>query len=365
MNIKFQRNTLALTMSVLICACSTVEEIPDAPYDPRIESVVASALPPPEPQQTPAAGLAMAPGQMMKIHSLNGGAGSCHIVECPGPGNDRIVYDCGTVDATQTSMQEAEIAQFGNGIFNANSNITVIASHPDQDHYIFLDELVGSREVSSVWLGGDVNQYGTTGFVDWLLEKQNQGAPVFHQFPVGYANSGLPVSDISCGLSSVWVLTASIGNTKNSKSIGLLLHYDGFKALFPGDASGDTESSIVANYGALTEDVTLLFGSHHGASSHDSNQGLWPGHTSPDIVVYSSGDKFRHPKCNIVGNYQGDLMQADTHPVWCNPKNNSNSNTTTDTDLAEYVTEVNGVVVVETDGDSLSVTCSKQPAGCF
>ena len=361
---------LRLSPALLVCAalagCETTETLPDDPYNPRIETVrTAATVPTTDKTSAMGPGLVMAPGQLMKIHSLNVGAGSCHVVECPGPGNEKLVLDCGTVGRTTTSMEEAELAAFGTQVFGANSSITVITSHPDRDHYIFVDDLVGTRNVQSVWLGGDSTKYTTDDFIDWLEAKQTQGAPVFHELPVGFANAGVPVSELSCGLASVWILTANVGNSKNANSIGVLIYYDGFKALLPGDAEGVTQESMTANFGALTRDVDLLLASHHGSRSHRSNRSPWPEHVNPQIVVYSSGDEFKHPRCSIVGNYRPNLMDAATHPVWCDPIDDSSNNVTTDVDFAEYVTEVNGIVEVETDGDTVSISCSNHPGGCF
>lgn len=235
-----------------------------------------------------------------------------------------------------------------------------MASHPDKDHYIYIDNLVGDRPVESIWLGGDIDRYSSDNFIDWVLEKQSAGVNVYHGFPVGYANEGLPLKAISCGLANVWFLTANVGDSKNANSIALLLEYDGFKALLPGDAQAVTQDSIIENFGALTEDIDLLFGSHHGSDSHGSNQGTWPEHTNPRVIVYSSGDKYKHPKCGIVGNYHDRLISTAPHPVWCSPREDDTSHPTAVVTHAEYITEVNGIVVVETDGEDINVTCSKR-----
>ena len=354
-------------LSILVVSCATSEKMPEDPYNPRIELVLQSAMQPSdEPAPAVVSDFAMdTDAGFMRIHSLNIGAGSCHIIECPGPGNNVVVFDCGTIDRTPNDMVDQEIADYGADIFSGSDDITVFTSHPDRDHYTLIHRLLGDQMTDSVWLGGEADRYSTNSFIDWLLGQQNNGVPVFHDFPEGFANSGLPLSQVPCGAASLYFLTANVGSSKNANSIGLLVYYSGFKALFPGDAQGVTQESIMSNFGALTNNVDLLFGSHHGSSSHQSNKGAWPDHVNPRIVIYSSGDEFKHPKCSIVGNYRNRLLNAASHPVWCDPIDNSSQNTTESVNFAEYVTEVSGVVVVETNGSDISISCSRQPGGCF
>lgn len=91
---------------VLLGACSTSTGVNVDEYNPRIELVKAQAkLLPPAGGSSPGDLATMEAGQPMKIHSLDVGAGSCHAIECPGPGNEHIVFDCGTVGPTNTSMR--------------------------------------------------------------------------------------------------------------------------------------------------------------------------------------------------------------------------------------------------------------------
>lgn len=366
MSLKQISSYMALALGSIIVGCTTMDRVPDDQYNPRIDAVLSSAQVPTLKSRPPiAANIAMNQAGSMSIHALNVGAGSCHIIECPGPENDVIVYDCGTIDRTPNDMTSADVSAYGNSIFNNTSNITVIASHPDRDHYSLIGSLLGDRVTKAIWLGGDSNKYAADNFIDWMIEQQNLNVAIFHEIPNGFANAGLPMDEISCGNASVYFLTANVGDSKNANSIAMLLYQAGFKALFPGDAEGVTQDSIMENYGALTREVDLLFGSHHGSSSHESNQGDWPDHVQPNIVIYSSGDKFKHPKCSIVGNYRQRLFDSNDHPVWCDPKDNSSNNPTTTVNFAEYITEVNGTIIVETNGQNTSVTCSRHPAGCF
>lgn len=97
----------------------------------------------------------------------------------------------------------------------------------------------------------------------------------------------------------------------------------------------------------------------HGASSAGSNNDVWVEATSPEVVVYGTGTRHRHPRCPAVERYQPRLASVPTHPAQCDSRGQ-----TWDSDLAEYVTDIVGNVVIETNGRSpLQLTC-EATQGC-
>ena len=115
---------------------------------------------------------------------------------------------------------------------------------------------------------------------------------------------------------------------------------------------------------ALIRDTTLLFVSHHGARSNDSNSDEWASGVRPAIVVYSADTKpdYGHPKGEVVKRYRDPGSLENGGRILSRSIRQSNSSAKETSKRAEYVTELNGTVIVESDGISkVGVTCSRSP----
>jgi beta-lactamase superfamily II metal-dependent hydrolase len=139
----------------------------------------------------------------------------------------------------------------------------------------------------------------------------------------------------------------------------LLVEFGNFRAIFSGDATGDTEKSAMANFGALINEVSVLLSSHHGASSHNSNHEDWAEATEPQTVIFSSGLSHRHPKKLAGERYLIPVFDDVTeHKIWWDPDSDGSTDTF-DTKDAIYATEVSGRIVIGSDGNFFSLTCEK------
>jgi len=77
------------------------------------------------------------------------------------------------------------------------------------------------------------------------------------------------------------------------------------------------------------------------------------------LMGTANGTRHRHPRCPAVERYQPRLATAPTHPAQCDSRGR-----TWDSDLGEYVTDIVGNVVIETNGRSpLQLTC-EATQGC-
>ena len=105
-----------------------------------------------------------------------------------------------------------------------------------------------------------------------------------------------PVSQtIRLGSATIRVLPPPDGErwSTNNRSVGILLEYGEFRALF----TGDSEREELAHFVALgVPEVTLLKAAHHGATN-GVNPG-WILATKPQVVVISAGrgNAFGHPE---------------------------------------------------------------------
>ena len=286
----------------------------------------------------------------IRIHSLNVGAGSCHVVECPG-NTAPILYDCGRTSRSDPDMTGEEVVNYANGIFNQyEAAPIVIVSHGDRDHYRYIPSVMGDRIASAVWFGGRRGGYSSE-MRDWFGYQDDNGVDViggFDSLTAGFSNSGR-----SCSGSAMWPCVdqsadGQRGTTKNAGSLVVRIEHGDFSVTLTGDATGETENRAIENFAEL--ETTLLAGSHHGASTEGSNGQGWADATRPHITLFSSGTSYGHPRCVVMERFESSLASVSSHDIQCGVSNTEYRIVLTQ--RAQYVTRVNGTVVVSSDGES-------------
>jgi beta-lactamase superfamily II metal-dependent hydrolase len=309
------------------------------------------------------------PEERLSIHFLNVGAGACTVIQCPGADAPVMFYDCGKEDSRVGLSQADGEALIDEILARRPVPANVVISHPHEDHYNWIPGALENTDIQSIWLGAERDRYNaaTSG---WISDKADNGAQVNGggALPPEWHNDGDPLgAGLSCGLADTYVLTANTGGNDNSNSLVLMVEYESFRAVFAGDAQGQTEDSAIRNFGDVS--TTVLTGSNHGAEGHHSNDEDWAQATSPSIVVYSAGSRHGHPRCVAANSYRDNvrLFAAPSHNFYClysareydpvvqfNPKS----------ELAEYNTGASGTITITTDGQSTaSVSCS-DGSGC-
>ena len=300
----------------------------------------------------------------LRIHFINVGAGNCVLVECPGPEAPPMIVDCGTMGATETDMTQDEARTYIQGLLSRHpaAQPNVVLSHADTDHYGWVPHVLAGAAIGHVWMGGNGSAYTERDFPTWLTAAESGGAEVHDGFPADWHNDGEPLGDdLPCGAASTFVLTVNSGGGDNAGSLVLMIEYGDFRAILSGDAVGATENQAIKNYDGDVR-ATVLSGSHHGAATGGSNSEDWAEATAPMVTVFSAGDRYYHPRCAAVDAYREYLAQANDHPARCGvsgayrPKYRTRQ--------AEYMTEINGTVMVTSDGgNGLDVHCTRTP-GC-
>jgi hypothetical protein len=177
----------------------------------------------------------------LRIHFLNIGAGSCAIVECPGANAAPMIVDCGSTGATPVDMTAQQTRAYIQNILALypGTSPNVVLSHPDLDRYAHIPTALDNVTAASVWQGGDTDAYSSANFPTWLAKRQMGGAVLHRNFAAHFHNSRQPVSaDLSCGAASTLVLTANTGSSNNAQSLLLMIEYEGYTAMFTGDAEG-------------------------------------------------------------------------------------------------------------------------------
>jgi competence protein ComEC len=268
-----------------------------------------------------------------------------------------MIVDCGSTGATTTDLDAKLTRDYIRNVLSSHTTApNVVLSHADLDHYGHISSVLDDITVASVWQGGDVDHYADNGFPAWLARQEKGGVMLKRNFPPHFHNGGNPIgADLSCGDASTFVLTVNTGSSRNAHSLVLMIEYQDFTAVFTGDAEGSTEARAITNFGTNVK-ATVMTSSHHGASTHASNSQDWATMTAPDVLISSAGDKFFHPRCDSVNRFT-TLATTREHSVRCG---SSTAYTSSRTTRAHYVTEVNGTVIVTSNGRSpLSVHCSR------
>jgi competence protein ComEC len=287
----------------------------------------------------------------MRLHFLNVGAGTCTIVECPGPDAPPLIVDCGSSGGTEHGLTREQTAAYVHKVLSQHATApNVVLSHGDSDHYAYMPSVLPTATAQHIWQGGEAADYGSHGFPAWVAAQEQNGAHLHRDFPAHWHNDREPIGEhLSCGLAEAFVLTVGTGTNKNAQSLVLMLEYDDFTAVLTGDAEGSTEARVSTHY-EDTIQATVLTTSHHGASTASSNSQAWATAVAPTVLVSSAGRRFGHPRCTAVARFVATLAPTLGHPVWCGV--NNDTWTSSRTARAEYVTEVNGTIIVTTNGRS-------------
>ena len=286
----------------------------------------------------------------LRIHYLNVGSGACTLVECPGPDAPPMVVDCGSVGAFSFDLDGPKAATYIRNVLASHATApNVVISHPHTDHYDLIPDILAGIQTQNIWLGGDESGYKQAKFPQWKEAQENGNAELHVDHAADFHNNEQPMDPdvLGCGLADVFTLTVNTGNGPNPNSHVMEIRYADFGATFTGDAEGITEEQADANYAGNVK-TTVLSASHHGASSHGSNDPDWIDSTEPEIVIFSTGPRFGHPRCNVVERYEDTLAMAPAHPTHCG--DNSGFRRESASQLAKYVTATNGLIVITSDG---------------
>lgn len=301
----------------------------------------------------------------LRIHYLPMGAGTCTVVECPGANAPPMIIDCGSKGKGSKGLKKEAATKEIQRILalHPGTRPNLVLSHSDKDHVNYLATALENVSLGHVWQGDNSPEY-EFGVPEFLTNQENDGAVLHQDNDAGFHHNGQPLgNDLSCGDADTFILTTNSGSTDNARSLVLMIEYQDFTAIFPGDAEGVTESQARANFNDNVH-ATVLAGSHHGAKTHSSNGETWADATSPNVMIYSSGTQHGHPWCIATERYEDTLSQTEHHNMQCGISTKYDERRQFTTSRAEYVTEISGKIVVTTNGQSpLHLGCT-HGSGC-
>jgi uncharacterized protein YjdB/beta-lactamase superfamily II metal-dependent hydrolase len=295
---------------------------------------------------------------VLQIHSLNIGAGSCHLVQCFGPEENAklpapnsLLIDCGSTGSSLERLDALGVTSYFKNQEVDDGTLDIAVSHPDQDHYNFLTSLIGTDSVSNLWLGGEIKNvenyrgvgsqnlipfmYANLQNIKKINDKENtsftprnedegilegiglftseipewrrpiRGSHLIKSFEACHTSlSLLNVNQSIVEVSRDTNTDSAVIELKTSRENGTSKTED-ILALFPGDATQTSEEYAITFLPYILSNwkTRLVIASHHGANTEGSNSEAWIQKINPTDVIFSSGTTFSHPKQSIVESY--------------------------------------------------------------
>ena len=251
---------------------------------------------------------------------MDAGQGDCTLVQFPD--GSLMLVDCGSTKSGSAAL--VEIKKVIDGKFDANKFVSVVLTHPDEDHYNLLRTLDLESYLDKgdagfvVYYGGDIELYRNLKDNDYtydLLKRlEDSGVALSPENSVntekdgGLSGDGVDVTILASNCTGR--PSSTTGPDKNSNSIVLLVEFMGSKIFLMGDAYVQTEKFIIEAFkqaNALHRlqkqpgDHVILKMGHHGSETSTSKE--WLQLIQPDIIVVSAGTK----------NFNGTGMPKETH----------------------------------------------------
>ncbi|WP_419892910.1 MBL fold metallo-hydrolase [Oceanobacillus kimchii] len=194
----------------------------------------------------------------------------------------------------------------------------VIISHPDADHIGQLTDVIENIQVDEVWMSG--NESTSQTYLDAMEAILDQD--ITYQEPRTGEEYTIGPLDIEI------LYPETISGKSNEESVSIRLDYDEVSFVLTGDAGKQEELEMIESTESL--DSTVLHLGHHGSDT--SSDADFVREVNPELAIYSAGqnNSYGHPSEEVIR-----LL------------NNK--------DIEWYGTDVNGTIIVETDGQEYSV----------
>lgn len=260
---------------------------------------------------TTSAPLTPSPGMAeLAIHFIDVGQGDSILIDL---GDIEVLIDGGGKSPGVTSY----IDDYVDGALEV-----IVATHPHADHIGGLTDVLAAFEVQEIWHNGDTSTSKT--YAQFMLAVNSEGAELYEARRGNTIEVGDLVFDV--------LHPVNLGDTTNNNSIVLSLNYGEIDFLFTGDAEQQAESSMLGT--GIVPNVEILKVGHHGSRTASSKAFL--GAVQPEVAIYMAGldNKYGHPHAETIGALEEIGAEI-------------------------YGTDVNGTIVVITDGITYEVQTEK------
>jgi len=252
------------------------------------------------------------PPETLDVHFIDVGQGDAILI-------DYDAYEM-LIDGGRWGNCAAYIASYVDGDLEV-----MVATHPDADHIGGLCNVLDAFDVEHIWLNGDTASTQT--YREFMAKVSAEGAQI-HQ-----ASRGDQIN-LSTLTFDILNPTLPLSSDRNENSIVMKLSFGQGDFLFTGDVEGGAEARMVeAN---LIDDIDFLKVAHHG-SKYSSTVSFLDA-AQPEIAIYSAGanNPYGHPAPETI---------ARLHDIGA----------------TIYGTDVNGTIIVTTDGETYRIKTEPPP----
>lgn len=297
---------LAVLVLMLLAACTQIAEQPEQERNDNETN-----------QQNEQSGLEKATGEEiiqggLTVHYIDVGQGDSTLLEFDG---FAMLIDAGNWNSTEAVDYLKQ-----QGIQNID---IVIGTHPDADHIGQLAQVVGEFEVAEVWMSGNTSSSNT--FLNALQAIEASGSDYVEprsgdRFDVGSMEIEVLYPD-------------EITGAANEESVSLRITYGDVRFVFTGDAGVKEEQEMIDS--GMDLEAEILHLGHHGSNTSTSTAFLKA--VAPKVAIYSAGadNSYGHPHAEVIAATENEGAEV-------------------------FGTDVNGTILVQTDGKSYSVKTQQE-----
>lgn len=247
----------------------------------------------------------------LKVHYIDVGQGDATLLEFDG---HAILIDAG-------HWKSDEAVDYLKGIGIKDIDIAV-GTHPDADHIGQLAQVIGEFNVDEVWMSG--NPSTSNVYLNVLQSIEASGTEYYEPRAGEVFDVGKMRIDV--------LYPEQLTGAANEESISMKLTYGDIKFIFTGDAGVKEEQMMIENGTDLHAEILHL--GHHGSNTSTSSEFLEA--VSPEIAIYSAGadNSYGHPHAEVLAAAENSGAEV-------------------------YGTDVNGTVIIETDGSAYRVVTGR------
>lgn len=253
----------------------------------------------------------------VSVHFVDVGQGDCELIMTP---DKNILIDCGEKEYKETVIS-----------YLKSQNITkldyVIATHPHSDHIGGMSYIISEFDTETIIMPKLTEEMIPTTSTYTRLIK----AISANDINVEYAVAG---TRIDLGNDCKMDILAPVNDYDDLNNYSVVMKFSHLNNtfLFTGDIEKEAENDIIASGADLTSKVVKV--AHHGSSTSSTKKFIKAVMPTVAVIEVGSPNSYNHPNDGTLeryGNYVTDI----------------------------YRTDVNGNIVFESDGQNLSVLCSK------